>query len=256
MWGFATIAPLSPLRAALSRHILPPSASLRSVRYSTVAALRGASSALFAIAPPGGENNEEENVMNATMIQTTGTVEQIDPNLLVLEENIRQITPDDLEAGFVESIRQNGVIQPVVGWRDDAGMVRIRYGQRRTVGAQVAGVATMPVYVTTVDQADEVQRIVAQLVENDQRADLTVGERVEAWKQLELAGLSVTAIAKRTGSKRADVKTGVAVAKNETGARLLGEVGLNLEQAAELLEFEDDQDLVAELTGIAVSDPD
>lgn len=194
--------------------------------------------------------------MNATMTQPTGTIELLDPNLVVLEENIREITPDDLDAGFVESIRQNGVLQPVVGWRDTEGVVRVRYGQRRTVGARVAGVATFPVYVVDIDQADEAARIVAQLVENDQRTDLTAGERVQAWKQLELAGLSVTAIAKRTGSKRADVKTGVTVAKSETGARLVAETGLDLHQAAELLEFEDDQALVDELTAVAVSDPD
>lgn len=194
--------------------------------------------------------------MNATMTQPTGTIELMDPNLVVLEDNIREITSDDLDAGFVESIRQNGVLQPVVGWRDAEGVVRVRYGQRRTVGARAAGVATLPVYVVDVDQADEAQRIVAQLVENDQRADLTAGERVQAWKRLELAGLSVTAIAKRTGSKRADVKTGVTVAKSQTGARLVAEAGLDLHQAAELLEFEDDPALVDELTAVAVSDPD
>lgn len=193
--------------------------------------------------------------MNATMTQPTGTIEHVDPALVVLEDNIRVITPDDLDAGFVESIRQNGVIQPVVGWRDSAGVVQVRYGQRRTVGARVAGVATIPVYVTNIEHANAAQRIVEQLVENEQRANLTEGERVQAWKQLELAGLSVTAIAKRTGTKRDTIKTGMSVAGNETASAALQTYELTLDQAAVLIEFEGDEKAVTELIRTATTNP-
>lgn len=195
-------------------------------------------------------------MMNATQTQPTGTIEHIDPTTLLIERNIRtDVTEADLAPGFVESIRENGVIQPVVGWRDAEG-VHVRYGQRRTLGARVAGTATIPVYVVDVDQADDAKRLIDQLVENEQRTEISDADRAAAWKALTLEGLSVTAIAKRTGEKRDRVKAGVAVAKSETGSRLIGSEGLTLDQAAQLLDFEDDPDLIATLTQTATEEPD
>ena len=77
--------------------------------------------------------------MNATA--TAGSVEMIDPHVLILEQNIRTEAP--IDKAFVETIRQEGVLQPVLGWRDSEG-VHVRAGQRRTLGAREAGVATIP----------------------------------------------------------------------------------------------------------------
>lgn len=62
-------------------------------------------------------------------------------------------------------------------------------------------------------------------------------------------------IAKRTGAEKARVTSGLAVAKSETGNRLVQEVALTLDQAADLIEFEDDAKLVDELTETATTDP-
>lgn len=192
--------------------------------------------------------------MNETT--TAGTIEQIDPHTLILERNIRTEAP--IDKGFVDSIRTNGVIQPVVGWRDQDGAVHVRYGQRRTLGAREAEVATIPVYVVDVDpddNSDEARRLIEQLVENEQRAEISDADRTAAWKALELEGISVTAIAKRTGAKRDRVKTGIAVASSGIGTQLIAEAGLTLDQAAMLLEFEDDAQLVADLTQAAHDNP-
>ena len=92
-------------------------------------------------------------------------------------------------------------------------------------------------------------------MENDQRQALTDGDRIQAYKALELEGLSVTAIAKRTGTKRDKIKTGLTVAASETGTRLIAETGMTLDQAATLIEFEDAPDVVATLTRIANEEP-
>ncbi|MBS1673149.1 MAG: ParB N-terminal domain-containing protein [Actinobacteria bacterium] len=191
--------------------------------------------------------------MNATT--TAGTVELIDPNELILEVNIRTEAP--LDKGFIESIRQEGVIQPVLGWRDSEG-VHVRAGQRRTLGAREAGVATIPVFVVDVDpeNASEADRLVRQLIENEQRAELTDGDRAAAWKALELEGLTVAAIAKRTGADKKRVKTGLDVAANATAASAVQEHALTLDQAAVLMEFEDDAEAVARLVEIAKSSPE
>ncbi|WP_186324545.1 ParB N-terminal domain-containing protein [Microbacterium paludicola] len=188
-----------------------------------------------------------------TTTTTPGIIEHIDPQTIDVATNVR--TEATLGKEFVDSIRANGVLQPVVAYRDSEG-VHVRYGQRRTLAAQMVGLATMPVYVVDVDDTDTAQRIIEQLVENDQREALGESDRLEAWRQLELEGLSATQIAKRTGTKRDTIKTGLTVASNDTGTRLVAEVGLTLDQAATLIEFEDDPQAVADLTEIAGTRPD
>jgi ParB family chromosome partitioning protein len=108
-----------------------------------------------------------------------------------------------------------------------------------------------------VDATDDTtaRRIVEQLVENDQREALTDADRIQAWRALELEGLTATAIAKRTGAKRDTINTGLAVAANDTATGLLSRDGLTLDQAAILLEFDDDPDTMTDLTTIATTDP-
>lgn len=197
--------------------------------------------------------NVEGKGMKMTTTTTPGTIEHIDPQTIDVTANVR--TEVTLGREFIDSIRANGVLQPVVAYRDSEGL-HVRYGQRRTLAAQMVGLATMPVYVVDVDDTDTAQRIIEQLVENDQREALGEGERLEAWRQLELEGLSATQIAKRTGTKRDTIKTGLTVASSDTGTRLVAEVGLTLDQAATLIEFEDDPQAVADLTEIARSQPD
>lgn len=62
-----------------------------------------------------------------------------------------------------------------------------------------------------------------QLVENEHRQHLTDPDRVAAWQQLTLEGLTVASIAKRTGTRRDQVIAGLAVASSHTGATLLRE---------------------------------
>src|SRR5690606_2741634 len=60
---------------------------------------------------------------------------------------------------------------------------------------------------------------------------------------------------RRTGTKRDRIKTGIAVAHSNTGAELVSTAGLTLDQAAMLLEFEDDPEAVARLTEEATRRP-
>ncbi|WP_133615365.1 hypothetical protein [Leucobacter luti] len=111
-----------------------------------------------------------------------------------------------------------------------------------------------PVYVVNATQNTE-ERIIEQLAENEHRLQLTDSDRVNAWRQLEFEGLSVPKIAKRTGAKRDQMKTGLAVAANQTATTLVVEYGLNLEQAAILIEFDDDSEVVEQLRDYANTDP-
>ncbi|MEJ1090006.1 hypothetical protein WDU99_16935, partial [Microbacterium sp. Mu-80] len=113
----------------------------------------------------------------------------------------------------------------------------------------------VPVYV--VDASDEKRiRIIQQYITNEHRAGLTDTDRAEAWRQLALDGMSVTAIAKQTGAKRTTVKTGLAVAESDIAKIAVAQHALTLDQALILTEFDDDPDALAELTSVAARDPE
>lgn len=189
-----------------------------------------------------------------TATASAGVLELIDPQTIDVATNVRTAAEASLDKEFLDSVSANGVLVPIVATRDENG-VHVRYGQRRTLAAQHVGLSLVPVYIVDVNEADDAQRIVEQLVENEQRQALTDGDRIQAWKALELEGLTATAIAKRTGTKRAKITTGLTVAASDTGTRLIAEAGMTLDQAATLIEFEDDPDTVAKLTQVAAEQP-
>jgi ParB family chromosome partitioning protein len=130
--------------------------------------------------------------------QPIGTLEYVDPNALEIGDNVR----DDaaLSKEFLASIAENGVLNPLTAVRGDDGVVRIRNGQRRTLAAREVGLATVPVFVLVSSAADAseetIERIVHQIVTNDQKQDLTDAQRARGIQQLLDAGVSVTRVAK------------------------------------------------------------
>ncbi len=189
--------------------------------------------------------------MNTTT-HSLGTVEHMDPMALVIEANVRPSAP--VTPTFVQSIRENGVLTPVLARRDEHGNVLVRAGQRRTLAAREAGLGAMPVYVVDADEATA-ERIIQQLVENDQREPLTGSDRIAAFQQLAFEGMPVATIAKRLGTKTKDVKTALTVAENPTAAAAVAEHPITLDQAATLIEFEDDPNTTAALIKTATTDP-
>jgi ParB family chromosome partitioning protein len=59
-------------------------------------------------------------------------LEHLNPAQLTIDANVRADVR--LDAGFLASIKQHGVLQPVVAHRTEAG-VHVLYGQRRTLAA-------------------------------------------------------------------------------------------------------------------------
>lgn len=191
------------------------------------------------------------NTTTATPAQL-GTVEHIDPNQIIVEANVR--TTANLPREFVASITQNGVLTPILARRDTQGNIIVRAGQRRTLAAREAGLASIPAYIVEADETT-VDRIVQQMVENDHREAVTDADRVAAFQQLAFEGLSPAVIAKRTGTKAATVKAGIAVAENSTAGSAIVSHSLTLDQAAALIEFDGDTETLTELIDTATTDP-
>ena len=168
----------------------------------------------------------------------------VDPSTLILGPNVRADTRPD--KALVASVKERGVLVPIVGYRNVDGDLIVRYGARRTLAAIEAKRSRVPVTVTT--EPVEADRIVDQMAENDHRTDLTVGERVAAYEQLAMLGLSAAQIAKRTATDREQVNAGLAAAKSPTAKQALTEhASMTLPQLAALAEFEDDADAVTRL---------
>ncbi|MEW6651119.1 MAG: ParB/RepB/Spo0J family partition protein, partial [Chloroflexota bacterium] len=128
-----------------------------------------------------------------------------------------KIEAESLEE-LAESIRQHGVIQPIIVTRDTlTGEYTLIAGERRLQAARLAGLESLPAMVRL---ASEQQRLELALIENVQRADLNALEAAQAYQQLaDEFGLSHEEIAQRVGKSRASVTNTIRLLKLPETAR-------------------------------------
>ena len=101
------------------------------------------------------------------------------------------------------SIREHGVIQPLVVSPGKNGIYTLIAGERRLQAARQAGLKTVPVVIR---HATDQQLLELALIENVQRADLNAIEEAEAYHQLAKEfKLSHETIAARVGKSRAAI---------------------------------------------------
>lgn len=113
----------------------------------------------------------------------------------------RQVMDEERIAELAESIRQKGVIQPILVTRsEDPDRYRIIAGERRWRASIRAGLSEIPIIIREAAPAEVVE---LALIENIQRQDLSCIEEAVAFKRLqEEFDLSQEEIAKRVGKSR------------------------------------------------------
>jgi len=90
---------------------------------------------------------------------------------------------------LAETVRRRGVLQPiVVRPADPDGRYMIRFGARRFRAAQRAGLAEIKAFVRG-GEAKDVDVLIEQVLENEQRAGLTTAERARTVARLLALGL-------------------------------------------------------------------
>ena len=111
------------------------------------------------------------------------------------------ITPESL-VDLVDSIREHGILEPLVAAKTPAGY-QIIAGERRWRAAKVVGLDAVPVVVKETTPRGMLEMAI---VENVQRVDLNPLERAKAFQRLiEEFGLAVTEISQRIGKSPAYV---------------------------------------------------
>lgn len=109
---------------------------------------------------------------------------------------------EELE-NLAASIREHGVIQPLIVSPGKNGIYVLIAGERRLQASRKAGLKTVPVVIR---HATDQQLLELALIENLQRADLNAIEEAEAYQHLEKEfNLSHDAIAARVGKNRSTI---------------------------------------------------
>ena len=93
--------------------------------------------------------------------------------------NVRQNIGDVTE--LADSIREQGILEPLVARRISSDSYEVFIGSRRLTAAEQVGLISVPVIVQDISDVDATIR---SLVENVQRGDLSLEERVEAYRRL------------------------------------------------------------------------
>ena len=98
---------------------------------------------------------------------------------------------------LARSIRQNGVVEPVIVRPKPDGTFELVAGERRTRASRLAGLSTIPAIIR--DDVDDVTLAILSLVENLCREDLTIVEEADHYIKLMEIGMEAREIADRVG---------------------------------------------------------
>ena len=142
-------------------------------------------SALLSDRPPTA--NEEMFEIDIDLIEPSS----FQPRMNFDEERLEELA---------QSIRSNGIIQPLLIRRIDGGRYQLVAGERRWRAAQRAGLSKVPCVVREIP---EEKMLELALVENIQRQELNAIEEAHAYKRLiEALGLTQEMVAQRVGRDR------------------------------------------------------
>src|ERR1041385_2044784 len=123
-------------------------------------------------------------------------IDLIDPNSFQPRMNFDEERLEEL----AQSIRSNGIIQPVLIRRIDGGRYQLVAGERRWRAAQRAGLSKIP---CVIKEIPEEKMLELALIENIQRQELNAIEEAHAYKRLiEALGLTQEMVAQRVGRDR------------------------------------------------------
>ncbi len=140
---------------------------------------------------------ESENIMEGAVSDVKITL--VEPN----KNQPRKTFDEDKLDALAKSLKENGMIQPIIVTKTKSGRYTIVAGERRWRAAKLAGFSEVPVIVK--DYSDQTVTEVA-LIENLQREDLNPIEEALGYKNLcDLYGLTQEEVSQKVGKSRSAV---------------------------------------------------
>jgi ParB family chromosome partitioning protein len=162
---------------------------------------RGLGRGLESLIPPAPVVKSDSNVGSGGyhMIPTDAIVpNRQQPRAVFDEAKLRELA---------DSIREQGVLQPLTVSPQSDGRYELIAGERRLRASRMAGLETVPAVIREVD--DEAM-LALSIIENIQREDLNPIEEACAYRELmEQYGLTQEEVAHRVGRSRVAVANGV-----------------------------------------------
>lgn len=152
------------------------------------------------------------------------------PRKMFKEEEIKELS---------DSIKEYGVLQPIILKKDNLGLYTIVAGERRYKASLKAGLKKIPAIIKNVD---EKEMAVIALVENVQRENLSFMEEAYAYKKLmEDYSLTQNEIAKRVGKQQSTISNKIRILNlPQEIQKIIYQNNLTERHARALLKIDDD----------------
>lgn len=146
-----------------------------------------------------------------TSVNSCG-IEELRPNRYQPRKNFN----DEDQKKLVASVKQSGIIQPIVVRKADSGY-EIIAGERRWRAAQVAGLKDVPIVIR---KATDLEAAQLSLIENIQREELNPLEEADAYVTLmEKFNLSQESISAQVGKDRSTIANTIRLLKLPANAK-------------------------------------
>ena len=115
----------------------------------------------------------------------------------------RKYFDEEARSGLAESIKSQGIIQPLTVEEIAPGEFSIIAGERRYRAAKIAGLEKIPAIVVNIN---EIQRIQMSLIENIQRENLNAIEEATAYQYLmDHSGFTQEMVSQKVGKSRSAI---------------------------------------------------
>lgn len=144
-----------------------------------MAGKRGLGAGIDTLIPKRQEREQGNKIDVKTVVKEVDTIDinKIEPNHLQPRKNFNEDALQEL----ADSIKQHGMIEPLIVKQGEKGFYKIIAGERRWRAAKIAGMKEIPVVVKECSN-QEIMEIA--LIENIQREDLNPIEEAEAFQRL------------------------------------------------------------------------
>ena len=142
------------------------------------------------------EKEIEVRVENTPLLVDVGSIKTNpnQPRKIFKEKDLEELS---------ESIKENGIIQPLIVAELDGGQFELVAGERRLRAAKKAGLEQVPVVVK---RATDREKMIMSIIENVQRSDLNCVEEALAYYQLmNEYKLTQEEVAKKLGKERSTI---------------------------------------------------